>query len=353
MALGVVDIDVIRVQTYLHAFADQAAVDPVGVVLDPDRTERAHPHLQPLAVVEPSSRQPAQHLPLLGQLLPASGVALAEHRAQEAGILGPGRPSCGGPAASDPAPRPVEGCVSWIRLSVAEPVPLAEGLYEALEERRSLRNLIPFHVSWSPDGNTIAFTTRWAEINNQISVWTIRSDGSELRHVFEQDFSYPDGDALPPTFFGISWSPSGEQLVIPAASYSQKFNKFSVRDKIGLIAIDGIELGAIETSVFNEHAGGIDWAGERIYFTDYEVNLLSVFTNFEIRFTSDEGSDIDSLGVGFNPGSISRRNNLGLSAWWTIGWPMGRGYQFIDLPDGPRRTERNLSCIRNEPFMVS
>ena len=183
----------------------------------------------------------------------------------------------------------------------AEPVPLAEGLYEALEERRSLRNLIPFHVSWSPDGNTIAFTTRWAEINNQISVWTIRSDGRELRHVFEQDFSYPDGDALPPSFFGISWSPSGEQLVIPAASYSQKFNKFSVRDKIGLIAIDGIELGAIGTSVFPDHAGGIDWAGGRIYFTDKEVNLLSVFSNFEIRFTSDEGSGIDSLGIGFNP----------------------------------------------------
>ena len=183
----------------------------------------------------------------------------------------------------------------------SEPVPLAEGLHEALEERRSLRNLIPFHVSCSPDGNTIAFTTRWGSINNQISVWTIRSDGSELRHVFEQGFSYADGDALPPSLFGISWSPSGEQLAIPAASYSQRFNQFTVRDKIGLIAIDGIELGAIGTSVFRNHAGGIDWSGGRIYFTDSELNLLSVLSNFEIRFASDEGSGIDSLGVGFNP----------------------------------------------------
>ena len=89
MALGVVEVEMVRVQAHPHSFADQATVNRVGVVIHPDRTERAHPHLQPLEVVDPSSRQTVQHVQLLRQLLLASGVALAENCAQKAGILVP------------------------------------------------------------------------------------------------------------------------------------------------------------------------------------------------------------------------------------------------------------------------
>ena len=182
----------------------------------------------------------------------------------------------------------------------AKPEPLVSGLYEALDKRRGKSGLVPFHLSWSPDGNTIAFTTRWSGMNSQVSVWTIRSDGSELRHLFGQDFGYEgeSGDPLPPAFFGICWSPFGEQLAIAASSYSQRFNQFTIRNKIGLIAIDGIELGAIQAPIALEH-GVLEWAGNRLYYTDHEYNLLSIFANFDLRFSSD--AEIDSLGIGLQP----------------------------------------------------
>ena len=183
----------------------------------------------------------------------------------------------------------------------AEPEPLAAGLYEALEERRGLSGLIPYHVSWSPDGNTIAFTARWSRANNQISVWSIRSDGSELRFLIEQEYRYGDGDYLTGGIFGICWSPTEEQLAIAADGYSELFNQFTIRTKIGLIAIDGIEIGAIQAPILHNHSGVLDWAGERLYYTDYEYNLLSIFANFDLRFASDDESGIDSLGVGLQP----------------------------------------------------
>ena len=183
----------------------------------------------------------------------------------------------------------------------AKPVPLVEGLYEALTERKGISGLIPYHVSWSPDGRTIAFTTRSVPINEQISVWTIRSDGSELRFLIEQEYSYPDGDPHQGWIFGICWSPTEERLAIAAGLYSGIFDQFTIRSKIGLIAIDGIEVGAIQAPVVDDFTGIIDWAGERLYFTDYEYNLLSIFANFDLRFASEDGSGIDSLGVGVQP----------------------------------------------------
>ena len=190
----------------------------------------------------------------------------------------------------------------------AQPVPLSEGLNEALEERRSLSSLIPLHVSWSPDGTTIAFTTRWAGNNNQVAVWTIRSDGSELRHVFEQGLRY-DSDARFPEFFGICWSPTGEEIAIATGGDSRRFDQFLLRDKIGLIALDGIEIGAIGAPLVHDFYGGIDWANGVIYFTDDKLNLLSVFSNFhlrtvleDLRTVFEDGSGLDSLGVkGYQP----------------------------------------------------
>ena len=69
----------------------------------------------------------------------------------------------------------------------AQPVPLIDGLNKRIDELTGGKlDVRPSYVAWSPDGSTIAFKTRWENANSQTDIWTIRSDGTDLREIFTQ-----------------------------------------------------------------------------------------------------------------------------------------------------------------------
>jgi len=87
LALGVVDLEMVCVETDPHPFAGQTAVDGVGIVTDPDGAETAHPHLQTRVVLRALGGQLAQHFQLFGEALLPPGVELTADLAEEGFIL--------------------------------------------------------------------------------------------------------------------------------------------------------------------------------------------------------------------------------------------------------------------------
>lgn len=76
-------------------------------------------------------------------------------------------------------------------------------LFRVRRDGSGLRRVMPglesdvYGPSWSPDGRTIAFT-RWHD--SQESIWTVRANGSRLRHVADKG-RWPD------------WSPDGRRII--------------------------------------------------------------------------------------------------------------------------------------------
>jgi hypothetical protein len=81
--LGVPHFDVLGVQPGFHPLADQSARYRVDVALHFDDAARFHTHTQPLARLQPMTRQRPQQLSFLGQPGDATGVFLSQHLPQE------------------------------------------------------------------------------------------------------------------------------------------------------------------------------------------------------------------------------------------------------------------------------
>lgn len=90
-ALGVPDLEVVRVQTDLDLFPDQPAGHRVGVAADVDRAATIHPRRETLAGIQALLRQRPQQGQLFEQPRLPTLIALPEQLLQEPLVAGPAR----------------------------------------------------------------------------------------------------------------------------------------------------------------------------------------------------------------------------------------------------------------------
>jgi hypothetical protein len=126
--LGVPHFDALGVQAGLHPFADQPACHRVDIVLHLDDAARFHAHTQPLARLQPMTRQRPQQRHLLGQTDGPTGVFLPALFAQERQVAVPAREVPAAPHHQRLVHRPLELVVALFRIAVLVALAGLDGL---------------------------------------------------------------------------------------------------------------------------------------------------------------------------------------------------------------------------------
>jgi len=71
--------------------------------------------------------------------------------------------------------------------------------------------------AWSPDGQTITFTTDWRAYDFVYDLYAMNADGSEVRSLLEGPFFASDG---PIEYYQSAWSPDGKSLAVVSCPYA-------------------------------------------------------------------------------------------------------------------------------------
>lgn len=118
--------------------------------------------------------------------------------------------------------------------------------------------------AWSPDGQTIAFTSSRdgdPDANNNSDIWTVSADRNAKKHPLTQVTTSKRSDSNP------AWSPDGKKLAYVSSNYPDKL--WYATDHLALKSADGSGEARILTSDYDRSINSPEFSsnGNLIYFT--------------------------------------------------------------------------------------